>query len=174
MFWSTYSLRISKVAKKASIRQTPYCRLSSWDILKFHELFFRDISIVGSFLTNTSDLLFKRGSWKILMALNVLSEVSCRKSIFKSSQISQEITCAKVSFCYSCLKPATLFETRVTVQMFPLHYSKSLVTTFSQKTSGRLLLSVLSFLQCMQLQMGKSILKTMSNIYDIRRCFTGF
>ena len=56
------------------------------------------------------------------------------------SQNSQENVCARVSFLIKLQRPATLLKKILRHRCFPVNFVKFLRTTFSQNTSGRLLL----------------------------------
>ena len=67
-----------------------------------------------------------------------------KKLFLKILQNSQEKTCARVSFWYSCrLNPATLLKKRLQHRCFCVNFIKYLITHFLQNTSGRLLLKML-------------------------------
>ena len=65
--------------------------------------------------------------------------VLCEKVFLEIWQISQENTCARVSFLIK-KRPATLLKRRLWHRCFPVNFVKFLRTPFLQNTSGRLLL----------------------------------
>ena len=68
--------------------------------------------------------------------------VLCKKVFLRISQISQENTCARVSFFKKVagLRPVTLLKKRLWHRFFPENFGKFVGTPFLQNTSGRLLL----------------------------------
>ena len=68
-----------------------------------------------------------------------------KKGVLEISQNSQESTCARVSFLIKLqVPPVTLLKKRLWRSCLPVNLAKFLRTPFSQNTSGRLLLYILS------------------------------
>ena len=68
-----------------------------------------------------------------------------KKGVLEISQNSQESTCARVSFLIKLqVPPVTLLKKRLWHSCLPVNLAKFLRTPFSQNTSGRLLLYILS------------------------------
>ena len=61
---------------------------------------------------------------------------SLKKAFLEISQNLQENTCARVSFLIKLQASAILLKTRLWHRCFPVNFTKFLITTFSQNTSG--------------------------------------